>query len=133
VSARRPVRTQKIAYEETPLNAANPDIDARMRWLLAMSRLHHLDESFQDGRRFAESLAAVGFPANRSLLSRWESGEISIRGNVGLRDRTRPGDRADLVHHRLHQGIDLGLKMRVVRPKLDPDTRAFADRLNELE
>jgi hypothetical protein len=30
VSARRPGRTQKIAYDETPLNAANPDIDARI-------------------------------------------------------------------------------------------------------
>jgi hypothetical protein len=33
VSARRPGRTQKIAYDETPLNAANADIDARIGWL----------------------------------------------------------------------------------------------------
>ena len=78
MSARRPGRTQKIAYDETPLNAANPDIDARIGWLLAMSRLHHVDEAFQDGRHFAQALAEAGFPASRSLLSRWESGEIPI-------------------------------------------------------
>jgi hypothetical protein len=41
---------QKFAYDETPLNAANPDIDARIGWLLAMSCLHHIDVAFQDGR-----------------------------------------------------------------------------------
>src|SRR4051794_40378740 len=77
-TTRRPGRTQKIAHDDTPLNAAHPDIDARIGWLLAMSRLHHTDGAFQDGRRFAEALGDAGFPASRSLVSRWESGEIPI-------------------------------------------------------
>ena len=36
VSARRPGRTQKIAYDETPLNAANPDLDAGRRGHFAL-------------------------------------------------------------------------------------------------
>jgi hypothetical protein len=78
VSGTRPCRTQKIAFDETPLNAANPDVDARIGWLLAMSRMHHVDEALQDGRHFAQALAEAGFPASRSLLSRWDSGEIPI-------------------------------------------------------
>ena len=70
MSARRPCRTQKIAYDETPLNAARPDIDARIGWLLAKSRLYHIDEAFQDGRHFAQAFADAGL-ASRSLLSRW--------------------------------------------------------------
>ena len=33
---------------------------------------------YLDGRRFAEALGEAGFPASRSLVSRWESGEIPI-------------------------------------------------------
>jgi hypothetical protein len=32
----------------------------------------------------------------------------------------------------LHQGVDPGLKTHKVRPELDPETRAFAERLDEL-
>ena len=71
-------RAQKIAFDETPLNAPRPDLGARLGWLLAMSRLHHRAEEFQDGTRFAESLGRAGFPASRSLVSRWESGRIPI-------------------------------------------------------
>ena len=42
-TARRPGRVQQIAYDATPLNSVKPDIDARIGWLLAMSRLHHKD------------------------------------------------------------------------------------------
>jgi len=36
VTTKRPGRTQKIAVDETPLNAPHPDIDARIGWLLAI-------------------------------------------------------------------------------------------------
>src|SRR5664279_1672105 len=75
---RRPGRVQRIAFDATPLNSARPDIDARIGWLLAMSRLHHKDSAFQDGRVFVQALAEAGAAASRSLLSRWESGEIPI-------------------------------------------------------
>jgi transcriptional regulator with XRE-family HTH domain len=134
VTVRRPGRTQRIAVDETPLNAANPNIDARIGWLLAMSRLHHPDETFQDGRRFAEALGDAGFPASRSLLSRWESGEIPISYE-------------GMTAYELVLGLEVGqissitgyikasipaVKTRVIRPKLDPTTREFADRLDEL-
>jgi hypothetical protein len=32
---------QRIPVDETPLNAPRPDINARIGWLLLMSRLHH--------------------------------------------------------------------------------------------
>jgi transcriptional regulator with XRE-family HTH domain len=134
VSGRRPGRTQKIAQDETPLNAANPDIDARIGWLLAMSRLHHVDDSFQDGRQFAAALGDAGFPASRSLVSRWESGEIPISYEgmsayehaLGL----EVGQISSLTGY-IKASIP-GLKTRVVRPRLDPASPAFADRLDEL-
>ena len=78
MTGRRPGRVQQIAYDATPLNAVTVDVEARIGWLLAMSRLHHPDASFQDGRVFIEALGDVGMPTSRSLLSRWESGEIPI-------------------------------------------------------
>jgi transcriptional regulator with XRE-family HTH domain len=134
VTSRRPGRTQKIAYDETPLNAPNPDIDARIGWLLAMSRLHHGDDAHQDGRHFSEALGAAGFPASRSLLSRWESGEIPIsyegmtayEAVLGL----EVGQISSITGY-IKASIP-GLKTRVIRPKLDPATAEFADRLDEL-
>ena len=60
MTTKRPGRAQRIAYDYTPLNATQPDIDARIGWLLAMSRLHHPDETHRDGRRFAEALGDAG-------------------------------------------------------------------------
>ena len=50
-SSRRPGRVQRIAYDATPLNSTHPDIDARIGWLLAMSRLHHKDAVFSELHR----------------------------------------------------------------------------------
>lgn len=134
MTTKRPGRTQKIAVDETPLNAPHPDIDARIGWLLAMSRLHHRDETFLDGRRFAEALGEAGFPASRSLVSRWESGEIPIsyeamtayESVLGL----QVGQISSITGY-IKATIPT-LKTRVVRPKLDPTTPKFADRLDEL-
>ena len=125
MTTRRPGRTQRIAFDETPLSAAHPNIDARIGWLLAMSRLHHADETYQDGRRFAEALGEAGFPASRSLLSRWESGEIPISYEgmtayepvLGL----EVGQISSITGY-IKASIP-ALKTRVVRPKLDPTTR----------
>ncbi len=134
MTTRRPGRTQKIAYDETPLSAPNPDIDARIGWLLAMSRLHHLEDAHQDGRHFAEALGEAGFPASRSLLSRWESGEIPISYEgmtayevvLGL----EIGQISSITGY-IKASIP-GVKSRVIRPKLDPTTMEFADRLDDL-
>ena len=134
MTTRRPGRTQKIAVDETPLNAPHPDIDARIGWLLAMSRLHHRDDTFLDGRRFSEGLGDVGFPASRSLVSRWESGEIPI-SYEGMTAYERVlglqvGQISSITGY--IKATIPALKTRVVRPKLDPTTPEFADRLDEL-
>ncbi|MGZ4438358.1 MAG: hypothetical protein ACXVW6_11990, partial [Nocardioidaceae bacterium] len=131
---RRPGRTQRIAYDATPLNSARPDVDARIGWLLAMSRLHHPDPGFADGRSFTEALADAGVVASRSLLSRWESGEIPIsyegmtayEAALGL----EPGRISSITGY-IRAAIP-GVKAKVIRPKLDAGTRAFSDRLDAL-
>jgi hypothetical protein len=134
VAAKRPGRVQRIADDATPLNSRQPDIDARIGWLLAMSRLHHPDEAHQDGRAFVTALADAGLPTSRSLLSRWESGEIPIsyegmsayEAVLGL----TPGQISSLTGY-IRASIP-GVRSRVVRPKLDPSTREFARRFDEL-
>ena len=134
MTPRRPGRTQRIAYDATPLSSARPDIDARIGWLLAMSRLHHPDAAFQDGRRFVVSLAEAGVVASRSLLSRWESGEIPISYEGMTAYETALGlesGRISSITGYIRASIP-GVKAKVVRPKLEAESPAFADRLDEL-
>ncbi len=133
MTTKRPGRTQKIAVDETPLNAP-PDIDARIGWLLAMSRLHHRDDTYLDGRRFAEALGEAGFPASRSLVSRWESGEIPISYEAMTAYESVLGLQVGQISSITGyiKATIPALKTRVVRPKLDPTTPEFADRLDEL-
>lgn len=134
MTTRRPGRVQQIAHDDTPLNSSKPDIDARIGWLLAMSRLHHPNAELGDGRRFVAALADVGFPASRSLLSRWESGEIPIsyegmsayEAALGL-EAGRISSLTGYIRATLN-----GVRTRVVRPKLDPSSREFAERFDEL-
>ncbi len=127
-------RTQKIAYDETPLNAPRPDLGARLGWLLAMSRLHHRAEEFQDGTRFAESLGRAGFPASRSLVSRWESGRIPISfEGMAAYERVlslEPGRITSVVGYL--RSLPEDPAPRAARPRLDPGGRDFAVRFDEL-
>jgi hypothetical protein len=130
----RPGRIQQIAYDATPLTAAHPDVDARIGWLLAMSRLHHRNPDFADGRKFVEALAEAGLQVSRSQISRWESGEAAISY-----DATAAYERAlGLMRGRISsltgyiRAAIPGIKTRVLRPKLDPGSRQFALRLDEL-
>jgi transcriptional regulator with XRE-family HTH domain len=133
-TTRRPGRVQQIAFDATPLNSHKPDIDARIGWLLAMSRLHHDDEAFLDGRKFVAALGEAGFPASRSLLSRWESGEIPV-SYEGMEAYERAlgletGRISSLTGY-IRAALP-AVKTRLVRPKLDPTTREFANRFDEL-
>lgn len=132
-TARRPGRVQQIAYDASPLSGA-PDIDARIGWLLAMSRLHHPDPEFLDGRRFVRALAGAGFPASRSLLSRWESGEIPV-SYEGMEAYERAlgleAGRISSLTGYIRAALP-AVRTRLVRPKLDPASREFALRLDEL-
>jgi hypothetical protein len=133
-TVRRPGRLQKIAYDDTPLSSRKPDIDARIGWLLAMSRLHHRDPEMADGRRFVQALAAAGCVASRSLVSRWESGEIPIsyEGMSGYeRALGLESGRISSLTGYMRAAIP-GVKARVARPQLDPASREFSLRLDEL-
>lgn len=132
--ARRPGRVQQIAYDATPLSSTALDLDARIGWLLAMSRLHHPDETFLDGRRFVVALGDAGFPASRSLLSRWESGEIPV-SYEGMEAYERvlgfeTGRISSLTGY-IRAALP-AVKARLARPRLDPTTREYATRFDEL-
>jgi hypothetical protein len=131
---RRAGRVQRIAYDATPLNSPHPDIDARIGWLLAMSRLHHANPDFQDSRVFGQALADAGAGASRSLLSRWESGDIPISFEGMSAYETalgmEPGRISSLTGY-IRADLPT-VKTRVARPKLDPTSREFADRFDEL-
>lgn len=133
-TARRPGRVQKIAYDATPMSTGRPDIDARIGWLLAMSRLHHRDPAMGDGRRFVQALADAGSSASRSLVSRWESGEIpvSYEGLLAYEQvlGLTPGELTSLAGY-LRVAVP-PTRDRVARPHLDPTNPAFAERLDEL-
>ena len=129
----RPGRTQRIAVDETPLNAAEPNHRARLGWLLAMSRLHHPDESLQDGGRFARALGDAGLAASRSVVSRWESGLIPVSFDavtayeqvLGL----EPGRICSIAGY-LRSGWPDGRDR--ARPRLDPAGPDFGRRLDVL-
>jgi hypothetical protein len=131
---RRPGRVQKIAYDDTPPNSRTPNIDARIGWLLAMSRLHHPDPEMADGRRFVQALAEAGCVASRSLVSRWESGEIPIsyEGMTGYERALglETGRISSLTGYM--RAAMPGVRARVARPQLDPASREFSIRLDEL-
>lgn len=121
-------RPQAVAYDATPLHTVTPDLDARIGWLLAMSRLH--DDAYADGGRFVAAAAEHGLGVSRSLVSRWESGEItaSFEGLATYEAvlRLRPGTLTGLVGYLQANHGGHG------RPTLDPARTGFADRLDEL-
>ncbi len=125
---RRAGRVQQVAYDKTPLHTGAPDIDARTGWLLLMSRLYG---GHPDGNSFVAALAEHGVVASRSLLSRWESGELAVPFEALAAYETvlelDPGRLTGLVAH-----LRSGAGARSPRPVLDPAGPAFPDRLDEL-
>lgn len=131
---RRAGRTQKIAFDASPIDGSRPDLDARIGWLVALSRLHSSREVAADGRAFTEAMADHGVSASRSLVSRWESGEIPI-GFDGLQAYEEilglpAGQLTSLAVYL--RSADPGVRRRLVAPHLDTDAPAFGDRLDEL-
>lgn len=134
MAGKRPGRVQQIAYDATPLNAVTVDVEARIGWLLAMSRLHHPDPAFRDGRVFIEALGDHGMPTSRSLLSRWESGEIPISYEaMAAYEQVLGLESGQISSITAYVGAILPrIKARLARPKLDPESTEFADRLDAL-
>lgn len=131
---RRSGRHQRLAYDDTPLHSRDVDVDARIGWLLAVSRLHHPDPEVADGVRFVRALGDAGFRASRSAVSRWESGEIPVsfaamsayERALGLTE----GRLSSLTGY-VRAAIP-GVRVRVSRPQLDASSAAFAERLDAL-
>ncbi|MCW2782048.1 MAG: hypothetical protein JWR35_2497 [Marmoricola sp.] len=134
MQGKRAGRLQKIAYDATPINAERPDLEARIGWLLAMSRLHHRDDSLRDGRSFTGAMARAGAPVSRSLVSRWESGEIPISYDALLAYEqildTDPGQLTSVVAY-LRATIP-GVRDKLIRPRFDPASAEFSARLDFL-
>jgi transcriptional regulator with XRE-family HTH domain len=130
---RRPGRVQKIASDDTPWTST-PDVNARIGWLLAMTRLHHRDADMADGATFTAALVAAGCTASRSLVSRWESGDIpaSYEGMSAYeRALGLPAGELSSLTGYLRAAIP-GVTARVARPQLDPGSKDFSARLDEL-
>src|SRR5664279_1018400 len=82
MSAGRRGRPYQVPEDRTPLRAATVDVDARVGWLLLMSRLHHRNSELALGGPFMSALNDIGLQADRSAVSRWESGKMQPRFSV---------------------------------------------------
>ena len=129
---RRAGRLQQIAYDATPLHTPTPDLDARIGWLLAMSRLYCQDQRYADGALFVQALADQGVTASRSRVSRWESGDTAasydgLAGYEAVLGR-ETGSLTGLVGYL--RGA-LPAKARP-QPSIDPGEPGFGARLDAL-
>ncbi len=75
-------RPYQVPDDTSSISSARVDVDARVGWLLLMSRLHHPDPGFGSGESFNAALHEVGLRADRSAVSRWESGKVTPRYQV---------------------------------------------------
>ncbi len=127
-------RPYQVPEDNTPLAAATVDVDARVGWLLLMSRLHHLDPEMALGDSFIVALRRVGFQADRSAVSRWESGKVTPRYSVLVAYERAlglpPGQLTSVVNaqRRAFGGSGLSACM----PVLDAGSDGFHERLDSL-
>ena len=66
-------RRAESPYDATPVQLAHPDIDAGSAASWRCRGCYHADHELREGRHFVEALSDAGYPASRSLLSRWKS------------------------------------------------------------
>jgi transcriptional regulator with XRE-family HTH domain len=82
MAAGRRGRPYQVPEDSTSLRSGSVNVDARVGWLLLMSRLHHPDQDLALGEQFNAALRSVGLQADRSAVSRWESGKVTPRYSV---------------------------------------------------
>jgi hypothetical protein len=134
MAAGRRGRPYQVPVDDTPLNGPTVDVDARVGWLLLMSRLHHRDPELALGESFNAALRRVGLQADRSAVSRWESGKVTPRysvlvayeGALGL----RPGQLTSVVNAQRRAFGSGGLASWM--PVLDSKSDGFHERLDSL-
>lgn len=134
MSAGRRGRPYQVPEDRTSLRASTVDVDARVGWLLLMSRLHHRDSEFALGGPFMAALSEVGLQADRSAVSRWESGKMQPRFSVlTAYERVlelRTGQLSSVVNELRRAYAPEG--QRAWAPVLDPQSEAFHLRLDYL-
>ncbi len=134
MSAGRRGRPYQVPEDRTPLRAATVDVDARVGWLLLMSRLHHRNSELALGGPFMSALNDIGLQADRSAVSRWESGKMQPRFSVlTAYERVlelRPGQLSSVVNALRRAYAPQG--QRAWAPVLDPQSDAFHLRLDYL-
>ena len=72
-------RPYRVPEDRTSVLESTVDVDSRVGWLLMMSRLHHEKPELALGGAFLAALSEAGLPADRSAVSRWESGKVKAR------------------------------------------------------
>lgn len=134
MAAGRRGRPYQVPVDDTAINGPTVDVDARVGWLLLMSRLHHRDPELALGESFNAALRRVGLQADRSAVSRWESGKVTPRYSVlvayeealGL----RPGQLTSVVNAQRRAFGSGGLASWM--PVLDSKSDGFHERLDSL-
>lgn len=134
MSAGRRGRPYQVPEDRTSLRAATVDVDARVGWLLLMSRLHHANAELALGGPFMAALSDLGLQADRSAVSRWESGKMQPRFSVlTAYERVlelRQGQLSTVVNALRRAYSPEG--QRAWAPVLDPQSEAFHLRLDYL-
>ncbi len=134
MAAGRRGRPYQIPEDTTSLRSPTADVDARVGWLLLMSRLHHPEPGFALGESFNAALQSVGLRADRSAVSRWESGKVTPRYSVlqayELALGMPPGQLTSVVNA-LRRALG-GEGLPAWMPVLDPKSSSFHDELDRL-
>ena len=73
---RRRGRPQRLPFEATSSSHAPFDVDCRLAWLLATSRLLSPSTTELPREAFLEQVRAQGISIDASRISRWESGQL---------------------------------------------------------
>lgn len=93
---RRRGRPQRLPFDATPPTQGGFDVDLRLAWLLATSRLLSPSTTDLPREAFLERVRERGISIDASRISRWESGQLSVthklieayEGVIGLPDGT---------------------------------------------
>ncbi len=134
MAAGRRGRPYQVPEDTTSLRGGAVNVDARVGWLLLMSRLHHQDHDLALGDQFNAALRSVGLQADRSAVSRWESGKVTPRYSVLVAYEQALGLRAGQltsVVNALRRALG-GEGLPAWMPILDTRSEGFHERLDAL-
>ncbi|MDX6309446.1 MAG: hypothetical protein QOI06_2492 [Nocardioidaceae bacterium] len=127
-------RPYRVPQDRTSILESTVDVDSRVGWLLMMSRLHHEKPELALGGAFVAALSEAGLPADRSAVSRWESGQTQARLPVlATYEKVlelQPGQLTSVVNALRH--VYAPRAEPVWTPKPDPMSESYHIRLDKL-